>query len=176
VAGALLLARLGRIGGSPSSSGGVRHPSGNVSEVTTTWLRARLDHDSGEVGGTVLRGAFAGRELAELGESDLLALYLEALREDGEGARLIEAFLDRGPFAGTWRGRMAREAASSGGAMTVEEAHRVLGVGRGASEAEIKEAHRRLMVANHPDHGGSAYLAAKINEARDLLLGHMGRT
>ncbi|KAL4198939.1 hypothetical protein AMTRI_Chr03g48600 [Amborella trichopoda] len=40
-----------------------------------------------------------------------------------------------------------------------------------ASPDKVKEAHRRVMVANHPDAGGSHYLASKINEAKDVMLG-----
>ncbi|MGE5475076.1 MAG: DnaJ domain-containing protein [Bacteroidales bacterium] len=55
--------------------------------------------------------------------------------------------------------------------MSVEEAREILGVGANASADEIRAAHRRLMLANHPDHGGSTWIAARINQARDLLLG-----
>jgi curved DNA-binding protein CbpA len=54
--------------------------------------------------------------------------------------------------------------------MSVEEAYAILGLTPGADREAIKEAHRRLMVKLHPDHGGSDYLATKINRARDVLL------
>jgi hypothetical protein len=55
--------------------------------------------------------------------------------------------------------------------MSRAEALKVLGLGEGASEADIRAAHRKLIVSNHPDKGGSDYLASKINEAKDVLLG-----
>jgi DnaJ family protein C protein 19 len=57
------------------------------------------------------------------------------------------------------------------GSMTREEAYEVLGLHPGASGRDIKEAHRRLMRGAHPDAGGSDWLAARINQARDILLG-----
>ena len=110
---------------------------------------------------------FAGRELGDLGEEELVVLHAECARDDEEAARLVEAFLDRGPYAATWR---TRRRASTDGPMTGEEARRILGVGPDDGPDAIREAHRRLMMANHPDHGGSAYLASKINQARDVLL------
>jgi DnaJ domain len=62
-----------------------------------------------------------------------------------------------------------------GGAMTEAEAYQVLGLAPGASPAEIRAAHRRLMRAAHPDAGGSDWLAARLNQARDVLLGRPGR-
>ncbi|KAH7300091.1 hypothetical protein KP509_24G044700 [Ceratopteris richardii] len=55
--------------------------------------------------------------------------------------------------------------------MTRREAALILGIRESAAQEKIKEAHRRVMIANHPDAGGSDYLATKINEAKDLLLG-----
>jgi hypothetical protein len=152
---------------------------GQTSTVTTAFLRMSLDHDTGSMGGTVLRGQFAGLRVEELSVGDLLALLRECRAEDEEGARLVEAYLDR--LHPDWRDELAGGRNSSAGAkgggtrpasgdVSVEEAYAILGVKPGATADQIKEAHRRLMVKLHPDHGGSDYLATKINRARDVLL------
>lgn len=150
---------------------------GRTSTVASRFVRMTLDHDSGAMSGTVLGGRFAGMRLDELGLAELLALLRECRTEDEEGARLVEAYLDRAHP--DWReelhGEGAGAARPAAGAMTVEEAYAVLGLAPGAGPAEIKEAHRRLMMKLHPDHGGSDYLATQINRARDLLLGRAGR-
>jgi DnaJ-domain-containing protein 1 len=127
--------------------------------------------------GTILRGRFSGMRVEELGSGDLLALLRECRAEDEEGARLLEAYLDR--VHPDWRDELAGERASgstgarsTSGDMTVDEAYAILGLSPGADADAIKEAHRRLMVKLHPDHGGSDYLATKINRARDVLLHH----
>jgi DnaJ domain len=156
-----------------------RPPSGGqTSTVATPFLRMTLDHDTGSMTGTILRGRFSGMRVEELGPADLLALLRECRAEDEEGARLLEAYLDR--IHPDWRDELGgeRPGGSAGGArpasgdMTVEEAHAILGLAPGADAEAIKEAHRRLMVKLHPDHGGSDYLATKINRARDVLLHH----
>ena len=150
---------------------------GRTSSVTTAFLRMSLDHDTGAMSGTVLRGEFAGMRVEELGRGDLLALLRECRAADEEGARLLEAYLDR--LHPGWRDDLGGGGAGGGGRgatgpasgdLSVDEAYAVLGLARGATAAEIKEAHRRLMIKLHPDHGGSDYLATKINRARDLLL------
>ncbi|KAK9678441.1 hypothetical protein RND81_11G211500 [Saponaria officinalis] len=55
--------------------------------------------------------------------------------------------------------------------MTRREAALILGVRESTALEKIKEAHRKVMIANHPDAGGSHYLASKINEAKDMMLG-----
>jgi DnaJ-like protein len=151
--------------------------SSQTSTVATAFLRMTLDHDTGRMEGTILRGRFAGMRLEELGPADLLALLRECRAEDEEGARLLEAYLDRA--RPDWRDELAGAGAGAGasggarptsGDMSVEEAYAILGLAPGADEEAIKEAHRRLMVKLHPDHGGSDYLATKINRARDVLL------
>ena len=116
-----------------------------------------------------------GRELDSLTRGDCLALYAACQREDPEGARLLETYLDR-RFAG-WR--QADEGEGEGGrrgargrTMTRDEAYEILGLPQGASAEEIVRAHHSLMKKLHPDHGGSTALAARINEAKDVLLRH----
>jgi hypothetical protein len=154
--------------------------SGQTSTVATAFLRMTLDHDTGSMEGTILRGRFAGMRLDELGLADLLALLRECRAEDEEGARLLEAYLDRlhpdwrdelaGERGGATGGSGTRSARPASGDMTVKEAYAILGLSPGADPDAIREAHRRLMVKLHPDHGGSDYLATKINRARDVLL------
>jgi hypothetical protein len=157
-----------------------RVPAGSqTSTVATPFLRMTLDHDTGSMSGTILKGRFSGMRVEELGLADLLALLRECRAEDEEGARLLEAYLDR--LHPDWRddlagssgdGAKAGGARSTSGDMSVEEAYAILGLSPGADPEAIKEAHRRLMVKLHPDHGGSDYLATKINRARDVLLHH----
>jgi hypothetical protein len=153
--------------GGPTSGGG------RTSSVATPFLRMILDHDTGAMSGTILSGRFAGMRLDELGFAELLALLRECRSQDEEGARLLEAYLDR--LHPDWRDELREErpgaARSAAGDMGLAEAYAILGLSPGASVAQIKEAHRRLMTKLHPDHGGSDYLATQINRARDVLLG-----
>lgn len=143
-----------------------------TSTVTTDTLSMELDRGTGEVEGDVLRGPFAGRSLASLGISDLLSLLSWCQREDPRSVALLETYLDRREPG--WRDRGDGEAGGSGGTggggLDEATAWSVLGLQPGAGPDEIKAAHRRLMNQFHPDHGGSGYLAAQINQAKDLLL------
>lgn len=149
--------------------------SGNVSEITTEWLHLQLDHDSGDLNGEILKGAFRGRRLAALDEADLLRLWRE-VAHDAQSARLLEAYLDR-RLGADWRAEAAAAGAAgpppatAPGSMTREQALEILGLDATADAATIREAHRRLMKRMHPDHGGSNFLAAQINRAKDVLLG-----
>jgi len=136
-----------------------------------------LDHESGGLEGVVLAGRFEGRVLGELSREELLVLLAD-LGEDAESRQLLETYLD-GRFP-AWRedaqadggGRQA--GAPGAGAMTEQEAYQILGLEAGASAADIRKAHRRLMQRLHPDLGGTSFLAARINEAKDVLLSNHG--
>jgi hypothetical protein len=154
-----------------------RKSPGQKSGVRTDTIEMILDHDSGRMEGRCLKGKFAGKEFASLREADLLRLLDDIGSADPQGASLLEAYLDR--RCQGWRERRsaggaserARESRDRAGRMDRKEAHDVLGLKPGASEAEIRAAHRRLMMKLHPDQGGSTYLASRINEAKDVLLG-----
>jgi hypothetical protein len=147
--------------------------AGHRSTVRSAWLEMELDHDTGDLEGQILTGPLEGKQLAELDETVLLELYRE-LRSDPESAGLMEAYLDRRIPA--WRDDAQGDSATGqgetagAGPMSKQEAYQVLGLDEGATAAEIKAAHRRLMKAVHPDSGGSTFLAARINEAKDMLL------
>lgn len=155
-------------------SGGFSSPgSGRRTEVRTAFLQAWIDHDTGDVGGTVLSGRFAGRTLDSLGDSELIELHDESMT-DADSRRVLESYLDRRLGAG-WRNarESSRKSTPRGRStdMTREEALAVLGLAEGAGAEAIKAAHRRLIQRMHPDVGGSADLAARINRAKDVLLG-----
>jgi hypothetical protein len=155
--------------------GGTAQTQTEDSSVETRLLRMTLDHATGAMDGLVREGPLRGRKLSELGLDALLDLLAEARLDDPDSAPLLEAFLDRA--APDWRshsGAAAGEAppaAAPRGGMTRAEAARLLGVAEDADAATIKAAHRRLMMKVHPDHGGTDELAARLNDAKRVLLG-----
>ena len=159
----------------PDFHGAAGRPRGKTSRIATKHLTMELNHDSGVIEGRVLAGRHRDRRLAELTVEQLLEVREDCRVDDAESVTLIEAYLDR--FHADWRTQQSGGSSSGGparpaaAAMTREEAYEVLGLRPGASDAEIRDAHHRLMIKLHPDHGGSDYLAAKINQARDFLLG-----
>jgi hypothetical protein len=157
----------------PRAGSGPR--SGQTTQAATDWVDMELAHDTGEMRGRILKGAFAGRTLNQLTDEDALRFYAEAGVADSETARLLEAYLER-RLGADWRTKAQEKTSSSqqrsrgSSGMTREEAYRVLGLSAGASEDDIRDAYKRLMLNLHPDRGGTDYLAAKINEAKDVLL------
>lgn len=146
---------------------------GKHSTVRTAALEMELDHDTGNLEGLVLAGRHEGKMLGTMSLSELQQLYRE-LPGDPESRQLLETYLD-GRFP-IWRkdaeanGGEGLGVSPGSGAMTKEEAYKILGLEAGAAAADVRKAHRRLMQRLHPDIGGTSFLAARINEAKDVLL------
>ncbi len=128
-----------------------------------------LDHDSGVMNGEVLEGRFKGQQLSDIDVNGLLELLNECRAQDVQSATILETYLDR-THGDQWRYESGNGRSPASSTMTPDEAYEVLGLPAGASEEEVVEAHRRLMQKLHPDRGGSTYLAAKLNQAKDTLL------
>ena len=152
-------------------------PGGDqVSRVRSAMIEMELHHDTGAMEGSVLAGPHSGVRLADLTRPQCEEILQICRRDDPEGARLLEAYLDR-RFPG-WRpagedhgdpGRGSGDRRLAG-AMTEDEAYEILGLAKGASSEEIARAHRTLMKKLHPDYGGPTALAAKVNEAKAILM------
>lgn len=149
----------------------------NGSRVRSKRFEMTLDHDSGQIDGKILQGEYQGQWLSGLNNQALETVYNEVAAKadsDLESLSLIEAYLDS--VFPSWREdfhahpRDGEGAPSSSGPITKEQAYEILGLAPGASESAIRDAHRALMMKVHPDRGGSTFLAAKINEAKDVLL------
>jgi len=158
----------------PNFPGRAGRSSGSTSRVRSRLLEMTLDHDTGAIEGSVLAGTFSGQQLASLDAVRLRDLLTECHASDPDGVRLLEAYLDR-RFPGWREDTQTEEPPRSGGqstsnAMTPEEAYQILNLKPGATPDEIRQAHRALMKKLHPDQGGSTYLAARVNQAKDLLL------
>ena len=166
------LALLGWLPFSPAGFGARTQKSqGQVSRVRSAYLDMELDHDSGAMRGSIITGPHQGTALDALDVATLAGMLSEI---DEESRALLAAYLDRRD-AGWREHAQADAAAGRGGAtrgpMTHQEAYEILGLQAGASSEDIVNAHRTLMKRLHPDLGGTNYLAARVNEAKDTLLG-----
>ncbi|MEM6583884.1 MAG: molecular chaperone DnaJ [Pseudomonadota bacterium] len=144
--------------------------AGQSSTVETSLLRMQLAHDSGDLEGEVLNGKFKGWRLADMNREQLEEFMYYCRQEDDDSARLLDSYMQQrfpgeGPFGDTYT------ANDSSGTLDRNEALKILGLDEGANREDIVAAHRSLMQKLHPDRGGNDYLAAKINQAKDVLLG-----
>jgi len=158
-----------RAGGAVRGGTGAAGDPGTLTEATTRYLHLTRSRDTGVMDGTVRAGRYQGHVLSELALPDLLGLLSECEGDAGSRNALV-AYLDH-CYPG-WRPETNR---SRTGAMTPDEAIQVLGLPPSPTRTEIIEAHRRLIQKLHPDRGGSTYLAARINEAKELLLGQQAQ-
>lgn len=171
----LFILGLGLLGKSGLFPGGFpwgQKSAGQRSRVATSLLAMELDHDSGRMEGTVLVGPFKGRRLSALGDEELKTFHRQCMAVNDQSRALFEAWLDRSKagWREAWNAGPRNGVGSPSSAMSRAEALAVLGLKEGAKADEIRAAHRRLMKEFHPDHGGSDYLAAKVNQAKDVLL------
>ena len=165
---------LGLLGWIPFGPAGfsqrTRKSAGQTSQVRSTYLEMELDHDSGEMRGRIVAGRHRGEALERLDVKTLAGLLGEM---DEESRALLVAYLDRRDpsWSEYAQGHAAAGRAAAGsGKMTEQEAYQILGVQPGAGADDITRAHRTLMKKLHPDQGGSTYLAARVNEAKEILL------
>lgn len=139
-------------------------------QIMTQYIQMRLNQQTGEMDGWVVKGPYKSQQLSKMALKDLLLFLEDCQHNDGDSAALLMAYLDR--YHTNWRSE-ASSGAQQGvkpGEMSKEEACEILNVKMNADRKEIIEAHRRLIQKVHPDRGGSDYLAAKINQAKDTLL------
>ena len=146
--------------------------NGQTSTIRTEFLEMVLDHDSGEMSGTVLTGQHKGQHLNDMTLEALLGLLHEC-QADSDSQQVLEAYLDR--HQESWREQASASSrvppSDAEASMSRQLALEILGLTDTASEADILHAHREMMRRLHPDRGGSDYLAKKINAAKDFLIG-----
>ena len=170
------LAALWAMGWLPSRIAGilgatVGKSSRPMSRVRSAFVEMELDHATGAMRGHILAGRYEGVTLDALDVATLAGFLPEI---DQESRALLMAYLDR--RAPRWRENAqgdadAGQARPPGSAkMTEEEAYQILGLQPGASAEDVARSHRALMKKLHPDQGGSTYLAARVNEAKEVLL------
>ncbi len=169
--GAFGLGLLGWVQMFPAGFGArTQKSTGQVSRVRSAFIEMELDHDSGAMRGRILAGPYEGQDLDALDMPTLVSLLAGI---DEESRALLATYLDRRDAG--WREHAQGDAtagrgAASRGPMTEEEAYQILGLEPGADADAVTRAHRTLMKKLHPDHGGTNYLAARVNEAKDTLL------
>jgi len=142
----------------------------NSSEVSARYITMTLNHDNNELDGEVIEGYFVGQRLSAMSMQAIIQLYEECLTNDEESAALVKSYLDRIYGEDWYQATHHQTAPNADGKMSYAEALEILGLDDSANEKDIVLAHRRLMQKIHPDRGGSDYLAAKINQAKKVLL------
>ena len=173
----ILIALLRRMGGNHSAPRRGKTASANgTSSVSTEWLHATLDHDSGTMDAEILQGPYVSEHLSALTVNQLTELYAEMTHQGAhESMQIVTTFMDThhpgwSDYVGGGSGQ-THTAGASETTLTRAKALEILGLEEGADTDTIVAAHRRLIRAVHPDRGGSSYLAVQLNRARDFLLG-----
>ena len=138
------------------------------SQFRTQSLLVTINFANGQIFGEILDGDFAGRQLDELSAEELQTLSEQLKNNDRESYVLLQAYLLRSG-TGNYQSQDSYQPKSYS-ELSNDEAYEVLGLPNSASKDQVIKAHKRLMQRLHPDRGGSDYLAAKINAAKDKLI------
>ncbi len=137
------------------------------SQFQSKSLRLEVNFSTQKMDGDILAGEFSGQRLSALSDEQLQTLAASLKQTDREAYLLLQVYLFRnGPRDGQ---QYDRSAPTSDQSVSKTEAYQILGLTPEASKEEIIKAHKRLIQRLHPDRGGSDYLAAKINAAKDSL-------
>ena len=139
------------------------------STIRTQGLKATFDFASGHADGEIFTGPHQGSNLSELDKSALKEQLAFFQANDRQSAMLLQAYLMKRGMGGHTQSGQAYSQADTN--ISEEEAWQILGLEPGADRDAIARAHKRLIQKLHPDRGGNEYLAAKINAARDRLIG-----
>ena len=138
------------------------------SQFRTQSLLVTINFANGQISGEILTGDFAGKQLSELSSDELQALMEQLKNTDRESYILLQAYLLRSGSSNYQSSDSYQP--NNYTELSENEAYEVLGLPTTASKDEVIKAHKRLMQRLHPDRGGSDYLAAKINAAKDKLI------
>lgn len=160
-------------GGPAVGPGG--HSSQSESKVRTKSLVMTLNHATGKMDGEITAGRLEGKRLSDLTTNELKRFYQDCEESDPEAIRILQAYIarERSDWSDAPKDQAGPNQAKLGDELTVREAYDILGLEQGASKKQIGQAHKSLMMQFHPDKGGSNYLAAKVNEAKRVLLAHV---
>jgi hypothetical protein len=138
------------------------------SQFRTQNLVVTINFASGQISGEIITGDLAGKQLSELSSDEIKTLSQQLKETDKESYVLLQAYLLR---SGSFEEHTTNNFnPGSYNEISKAEAYEVLGISANSSQQEVIKAHKRLMQRLHPDRGGSDYLAAKINAAKDLLI------
>ena len=157
-----------------SSASAMPKSNGQISTIRTEYFLMELDHDSGNMEGSVLRGSFSQRRLSDLSLEELLKVLNECQSET-DSAQVLVAYMDRS--YPDWRDSFEGDSYENhdlDAQIDHKLALEILGLEEPITEEGVIKAHRQLMQKLHPDRGGSDYLAKKINLAKDFLVSELG--
>ncbi len=162
------------LGGLGAGLGSAGSHAGSTSESTvkTKSLIMSLNHASGKIDGRITAGKFDGAMLSQLSLEQLQAYYHDCETNDPEAIRVLQAYIarERPEWADAPNDENSSSAQVGDGQLSAREAYDILGLDEGCTKEDIVNAHRSLMRQFHPDKGGSNYFAAKLNEAKSVLL------